>query len=65
MVHLTGENQITFGMYKGSKLKDLPPGYLIGLYTKKKLFGAVKDYVEKNKVKLEADNKRAMKERYR
>lgn len=65
MVHLTGHNQITFGMYKGSKLKDLPPGYLLSLYTKKKLFGAVKDYVEKNKATLEAENKRAMKERYR
>jgi hypothetical protein len=65
MVHLTKESAIGFGAYIGTKLKDLPPGYLLFLYEKKKLFGAIKDYVEQNKVALEAEKKRAMKERYR
>lgn len=65
MVHLTGNCRIGFGMYRGTKLKDLPPGYLLFLHNKKKLFGAYKDYVEKNTEVLEAEKKRAMKERYK
>jgi uncharacterized protein (DUF3820 family) len=66
MVHLTGESRITFGMYRGTKLKDLPPGYLLFLLDKKKLFDQhYIEYVEKNKATLEAEKKRAMKARYK
>lgn len=65
MVHLTKECLISFGMYKGTKLKDLPAGYLLFLYEKKKLFGSYKAYVEKNKASLEADKKRVNREKSR
>jgi hypothetical protein len=53
-------------MYRGTKLKDLPPGYLLFLLDKKKLFDQhYIEYVEKNKATLEADKKRAMKARYK
>lgn len=65
MVTLTGDSKIGFGKYVSTRLKDLPPGYLLFLYEKKKLFGAYKEYVEKQKAVLEAEKKRAMKDRYK
>lgn len=65
MVHLTNECRIPFGIYKGTPLKALPPGYLLFLLEKKRLFGQYREYAEKNKVALEAEKKRAMKERHR
>lgn len=65
MVHLTRDSRITFGIHIGTKLKDLPPGYLLFLYNKKLLFGDYKDYVEKNKANLEEEKKQAMRNRSR
>lgn len=65
MVHLTRESRISFGLYIGTKLKDLPPGYLLNLYEKNILFGDYKGYVENNIDTLKEEKKRAMKERYK
>jgi len=37
-----------FGKHKGKRLKDVPHGYLLWLYDRKKLNGKLKKYAEKN-----------------
>jgi hypothetical protein len=65
MVHLTRDSRITFGIHIGTKLKDLPPGYLLYLYKQNVLFGDYRKYVEDNKANLEEEKKQAMKNRSR
>lgn len=65
MVHLTGETRISFGKYIGTQLRELPPGYLLYMYDKGYLFDDLKGYVDKNRTTLEAEKKRAMKDRYK
>ena len=52
MPEFTEETIMPFGLHKGKKLKDIPPGYFIYLNGKPYIFGWLKIYIDKNLVKF-------------
>lgn len=53
------------GKYAGYKLANVPAEYLIWLLENEKCYGALKDYIEKNKETLEKEIKLSKKNKYR
>jgi uncharacterized protein (DUF3820 family) len=45
---MTDESIMPFGKYKGEKLANVPPDYLIWLYDNNKCFGEIKKYIADN-----------------
>lgn len=45
---LDGESQITFGKYKGTKLRIVPADYLLWIYENGKCPPAVREYIKRN-----------------
>ena len=45
---VTHDTPISFGRYKGKKLKDIPAKYLLWLLQKDFLTGQMKQYLKKN-----------------
>ena len=58
---MNDESIMPFGKYKGEKMANVPPDYLIWLYDNAKVYGGVKDYIKENmnvlKAELEYRNK--------
>lgn len=46
-VHFTDESIMPFGMFKGSRLIDVPDSYLLWLYENDKM-GRLRKYIEEN-----------------
>ena len=46
---VTGETVISFGKYKGKKLSEIPPKYLMWLIEKDFLTGQMKKYLQTNR----------------
>ena len=50
-----------FGKYKGEKMANVPPEYLLWIYDNGKLFGGVAEYIKENldviKAEIELKNK--------
>lgn len=45
---MNDESVIPFGKYKGEKMANVPPDYLIWLYENGKCYGELKDYIKDN-----------------
>jgi len=45
---MNDENLMPFGKYKGEKMANVPPDYLIWLYENGKCYGELKDYIKDN-----------------
>jgi uncharacterized protein (DUF3820 family) len=45
---MNDESIISFGKYKGEKLANIPPDYLIWLFDNGKCFGDLKKYIAEN-----------------
>jgi uncharacterized protein (DUF3820 family) len=45
---MTDNDKMPFGKYKGEKMANIPPDYLIWLYENNKCYGAVEDYIKDN-----------------
>lgn len=52
--NLNDNSLMEFGKYKGKKLSEIPNGYFIFLYDRKKLSDALKKYVEESIPMLKA-----------
>ena len=57
MVHFDDNSKMPFGKYEGYKLANVPPEYFIYILDKGYCFGALKEYIEKNKETLEKEIK--------
>lgn len=44
-----------FGKYKGEKMANVPPDYLIWLYENGKCYGDIKDYIAENMEVLKSE----------
>lgn len=56
MVHYTDETLMPFGQYKGEKLANVPPHYLLWCYDNiLNLSGALKQYIDENRHVLEIE----------
>jgi uncharacterized protein (DUF3820 family) len=51
-----------FGKYKGEKLANVPPSYLLWLYENERAYGGLRDYIKDNltviKSEIEYENKK-------
>lgn len=45
---MTDESMMPFGKYKGEKMANIPPDYLIWLYDNGKCYGEVRKYIADN-----------------
>ena len=45
---MTDDSIITFGKYKGQKLANVPPEYLLWLYENGNIYGELKAYIADN-----------------
>jgi uncharacterized protein (DUF3820 family) len=45
---MNDESIMPFGKYKGEKLANIPPDYLIWLYDNNKCYGELKEYIKDN-----------------
>ena len=45
---MNDESLMPFGKYKGEKMANVPPDYLIWLYDNNKCYGQLKDYIFDN-----------------
>ena len=45
---MTDDSIITFGKYKGQKLANIPPEYLLWLYENSNVYGELKAYIADN-----------------
>ena len=45
---MTDDSIITFGKYKGQKLANIPPEYLLWLYENVNIYGELKAYIADN-----------------
>jgi len=45
---MTDESIMPFGKYKGQKMANVPPEYLLFIYENGKLFGGVAEYIKEN-----------------
>ena len=45
---MTDDSIITFGKYKGQKLANVPPEYLLWLYENGNVYGELKAYIADN-----------------
>ena len=45
---MTDDSIITFGKYKGQKLANIPPEYLLWLYENSNIYGELKAYIADN-----------------
>jgi uncharacterized protein (DUF3820 family) len=52
---MNDESLMPFGKYKGEKMANIPPDYLIWLYDNAKVYGDVKDYIKENMEVLKAE----------
>ena len=48
MNKMTDDSIITFGKYKGQKLANVPPEYLLWLYENGNVYGELKAYIADN-----------------
>lgn len=56
---LTDDSLMPFGMYKGDKMANVPPHYLLWLYENNKCSGEVNEYIKDNLdvIKVEIERK--------
>ena len=58
---MTDESMMPFGKYKGEKMANIPPDYLLWLYDNGKCYGEVRKYIADNldvlKSEIEYKNK--------
>lgn len=58
---MTDESMMPFGKYKGEKMANIPPDYLLWLYDNGKYYGEVLQYIKDNldvlKSEIEYKNK--------
>lgn len=56
---LTDESIMPFGMFKGEKMANVPPHYLLWLFENNRCSGDVKQYIEDNMdvIKIEIERK--------
>lgn len=52
---MNDESLMPFGKYKGEKMANIPPDYLIWVYDNGKVYGDVKDYIKDNLDVLKAE----------
>jgi len=52
---MTDESIMPFGKYKGDKMANIPPSYLLWLYENDKCYGDVKSYIRDNLDVLKAE----------
>ena len=45
---ITDNSIMPFGKYKGEKMANIPPEYLIWLYENDKCYGDIKEYIAEN-----------------
>jgi len=45
---MTDESIMPFGKYKGEKMANIPPDYLLWLYENDKCYGEIKTYIKDN-----------------
>lgn len=57
MVHFNDNSLMPFGKYKGYKLANVPPEYLLYLLDQGWCNGSLKEYIENNKSTLEQEVK--------
>jgi len=48
MKTITDESIMPIGKYKGQKLANVPPDYLLWLYINGNIYGDLKDYIKEN-----------------
>lgn len=60
---LTDQDLMPYGKYKGHKMANVSPDYLLWLYENDRCSEAVKKYVEDNKPFLELESKQNKKSR--
>lgn len=65
MIHYDDNSKMPFGKYEGYKLANVPPEYLIYIFENGYCFGALKDYIERNKETLEKEIKLNKKMKYK
>ena len=58
---MTDESIMPIGKYKGQKMANVPPEYLLWLYENGNIYGGLKDYIKENldviKSEIEYKNK--------
>jgi len=58
---MNDESLMPFGKYRGEKMANIPPDYLIWLYDNGKVYGDIKNYIKDNldvlKAEIEYKNK--------
>jgi len=52
---MNDDSLMPFGKYKGEKMANIPPDYLIWLYENSKIYGEVKEYIKDNFDVLKAE----------
>jgi len=52
---MTDESIMPFGKYKGQKMANVPPDYLLFIYDNGRLFGGVAEYIKENLDVLKAE----------
>jgi len=59
----TDESLMPFGKYKGEKMANVPPEYLLWLYENSNIYGELKQYIKENMdvIKSEIDYKNKLK----
>jgi uncharacterized protein (DUF3820 family) len=59
---MNDESIMPLGKYKGEKLANVPPSYLLWLYENERAYGELRDYIKDNllviKSEIEYENKK-------
>lgn len=55
MTKIDDNSTMPFGKYKGEKMANVPPDYLIWLYENGKCYGDIKDYIAENMEVLKSE----------
>jgi uncharacterized protein (DUF3820 family) len=55
MTKIDDNSIMPFGKYKGEKMANVPPDYLIWLYENGKCYGDIKDYIAENMEVLKSE----------
>ena len=55
MTKIDDNSIMPFGKYRGEKMANIPPDYLIWLYENCKCYGDIKDYIAENMEVLKSE----------